>query len=167
MKNKSKFTKALKMYFNRAIIFIAIFPILIYSLIKYIFILPENVYWYLRIQYLRVLSTLPNQIREKILLFDVSGLRFHIEHLNSIDANNMMYWPIEKRVLYVDSVVYNMVKNKTDQQLMGEFFDVDFSRINATAIGNLSYVAEYSNNKQMRKFCYDLLDQISEYYLPF
>jgi len=78
-----------------------------------------------------------------------------------------MYWPIEKRVLYVDSVVYNMVKNKTDQQLMGEFFDVDFSRINATAIGNLSYVAKYSSNKQMRKFCYDLLDQISEYYLPF
>lgn len=88
--------------------------------------------------------------------FDKNGLRFSIEHLNSMN-NKIFKLPIEKAAEYVDTFTYhdtgshNEVLMLIDDSLANPWVTKYHKKYNTTSFGNLAFIALYANHEQLRK----------------
>ncbi len=76
--------------------------------------------------------------------FDVYGLRYSIDHLNKV-SGSIITIPLECMAEYVDIVTKNAIDNNDGyfiltQVLNSDDDSINFSKLNATAIGNTAYV---------------------------
>lgn len=97
--------------------------------------------------------------------FDENGLRFPIEYLNKMSQNIIMF-PLEIMAEYVDVRTKNYVDTKDDSFIFHAVIDSDlnieetYDSINATAIGNMAYIAMFSHDEKARSITEDWLNKI-------
>lgn len=98
--------------------------------------------------------------------FDEYGLRYSMEHLNSV-VFTIGLFPLEYMADYVDVVTKTNVDNDNNDFISnfldGVNRDINFERLNAAAIGNTAYVALNSKNEQAKQHALTFLDKYNDY----
>lgn len=108
-----------------------------------------------------------DSIRRRLGMFDSNGLRYSLEHLNSIKKEILNY-DIVKQAAYADAVTVNNCNNHDfivislldiKEQNSGNYAD-----INATSIGNLAYIHLFCKNKQLSDLAFKRLNLLKTKY---
>lgn len=97
--------------------------------------------------------------------FNEWGLRFPIDYLNEIGPLPICL-PLEYMAEYVD-IVTKTQTDKNDEKFLSDidYPDEDnYDKVNATAVGNVAYIALTSKNEQAQKAALEWLEKFQEYY---
>lgn len=104
--------------------------------------------------------------------FNSDGLRFTMEHLQDI-GGAVCLLPLEYMAEYVDAITKNHI-DENDTEFINRHRDSfkpehhtpeTFPNYNATSIGNIAYVALNCKDETLVKYCMDILDRYSDWYL--
>lgn len=92
--------------------------------------------------------------------FKNMGLRHSLKHLESI-TNKIPFYPIEQQAKYADMVCMYNVNNP--EMLITFLKPASPLGWNTTSVGNLAYIALYSNNKLASEYARELLKLYAKY----
>ncbi len=115
-----------------------------------------------------VLASIEKKFGKPSEIFDSYGLRYHINHLNKV-GGSIITLPLECMAEYVDAITKSYI-DKDDaffiltQVLNSDDDSINFSKLNATAIGNVAYVCLKCNNENARIKSEKLLERYQEWY---
>ena len=98
--------------------------------------------------------------------FDDNGLRFPVDYLNRLGINNV-FFPLEIMAEYVDAVVKGYIDDNDPgfiyngmQMISNKAAVISFESLNATAIGNMAYIALKCVNLTYARMNEALLNQV-------
>lgn len=100
--------------------------------------------------------------------FDMYGLRHSIEQLNKI-GGSIITIPLECMAEYVDIVTKNAIDNNDGYFILTQVLNTDddsinFSKLNATAIGNIAYVCLNCSDETARLKSEKTLERYEEWF---
>lgn len=97
--------------------------------------------------------------------YDDFGLRFPIDYLNSF-GKNVVFLPLEIMAEYVDIITRSAIDNNEADFIYHQIHDLDFDvdkmydNLNATAIGNMAYIALNCQDGKAKEICEKQLNAI-------
>ncbi len=97
--------------------------------------------------------------------FDDNGLRFPVTYLSKVDKQ-IIFFPLEYIADYADIITKSAIDEDDAEFIFNNIInrdidvDKDYDNLNATAIGNLAYVALNTKNKDAQKISEDILDKV-------
>ncbi len=158
----------------RTLLFYVMFTLLciiniVVNLVIWIVYLPSDFIKAQKCAFGGMLSKIPHIARKKLpLWFDSNGLRFDINHLQSIDLKEMLAWDYRDMANYVDAITYSLCHNKVKQIDGFDHIDVpcdiDFDKLNTTSLGNIAYTSLYHSSTKERQKAVSLLIKIRTHY---
>lgn len=88
--------------------------------------------------------------------FDGYGLRYDADYLGNL-GTNILISPVEYMANYVDAVTKSTIDENEDVSYLGIDIESDitkeqFSRLNATACGNMAYVYLHTKDKDVKEY---------------
>lgn len=100
--------------------------------------------------------------------FDMHGLRYQIDHLNKI-GGSIITIPLECMAEYVDVITKNAIDENDGYFILTQILNSDddsinFSKLNATAIGNIAYVSLKCCDETARLKSEKLLERYEEWF---
>jgi hypothetical protein len=135
----------------------------LYFTLKFIVRLPFFYWNELVLMFKAELLILPQDVREVLNMWDIHNLKHNAKYLGQI-RNELVFWEIEKQAGFVDRITKEMV-DKDEIVMNGIYFaylDEGFNpvSVNATAVGNLAYIALNAKDHVVKNIAKSKLKEI-------
>jgi hypothetical protein len=115
-----------------------------------------------------VLTSIEKKFGKPSEKFNMYGLRYSIDHLNKV-GGSIITIPLECMAEYVDIITKNAIDDNDGyfiltQVLNSDDDSINFSKLNATAIGNTAYVCLNCSDEIARLKSEKILERYQEWY---